>query len=275
MTCPPIVPLYPPGDGVPIAAEGRYLAHRLHQQGTAHKPLVYSNYVVSLDGRIALEYPHSGHTGVPKTITSAVDWRLYQELAAQADVLLTSGRYLRELAEGQAQDGLPVGENFPDLIEWRLEQGLEAQPAVVILTRSLDLPMELLPKLGRTTYVATGANADKRNLAAVAETGVPVLLAGEDKEVDGCRLVEDLGEKGYRSIYSIAGPGLLDTLLRAGKVDRLYLTHAHTLLGGKKYDTLLESKVLDPAARFVLEELSLDRGDTHRQEQLFATYKRT
>jgi riboflavin biosynthesis pyrimidine reductase len=258
-----------------VKTEGRYLAHRLDRRGTSSEPFVYSNYVVSLDGRIALEYPHSGHTGVPKTITSAVDWRLYQELAAQADVLLTSGRYLRELAAGKAQDGLPVGENFPDLLAWRREQGLEEQPAVVILSRSLDLPLEIvLQDAKRKVYVATGANADKRRLAAVAETGVPVLLAGEDKEVDGCRLIEELGAKGYRSIYSIAGPGLLDTLLRAAKVDRLYLTQVHTLLGGQCYDTLLESQVLEPAARFELEELYFDRGDDERQGQMFGVYRR-
>ena len=119
MSYPPLIPLYPPGDGNAVAAEGRYLAHGLHRLCTAGKPLVYSNYVVSLDGRIALEYPHSCHTAIPEAITSAVDWRLYQELAAQADILLTSGRYLRELDEGKAQDGLPVGKNFPDLIDWR------------------------------------------------------------------------------------------------------------------------------------------------------------
>jgi riboflavin biosynthesis pyrimidine reductase len=124
----------------------------------------------------------------------------------------------------------------------------------------------------RTVYIATGANADKRQLAAVAETGIPVLLAGDNMEVDGCRLIEELGEKGYRSIYSIAGPGLLDTLLRAGKVDRLYLTQVHSLLGGQCYDTLLESSVLKPAAQFRLEELYLDQSQPQRPGQLFATY---
>lgn len=275
MNCPPLLPLFPHNDGRPVAAEGRYLAHRLHRLGTTEQPLVYCNYVVSLDGRIALEYPHSGHTGVPETITSAVDWRLYQELAAQADVLLTSGRYLRELAAGKAQDTLPVGNAYTELIEWRKTEGLTPQPHVVVLSRSLDLPLEeLLPELEHEITVATGAGADKRKLAAVAETGVPVLLAGDGIEVDGCRLIEELGQKGYCSIYSIAGPGLLDTLLRAGKVDRLYLTQVHTLLGGKDYDTLLESRLLNPAARFELGELYLDQGDTERQGQLFATYRK-
>lgn len=275
MTCPPVIPLYPVSDGKPVPAEGLYLAHRLHSMGTAGKPYVYSNYVVSLDGRIALEYPHSSHSGIPRAITSAIDWRLYQELAAQADVLLTSGRYIRKLAEGKAQSSLPVGDDFPDLLEWRLSQGLAPQPDVVILSRSLDLPLQtVLQDSTRNVYVATGANADKRKLAAVAGTGVPVLLAGEDRDVDGCRLVEELGARGYRSIYSIAGPGLLDTLLKAGRVDRLYLTQVHTLLGGMNFDTLLEAAVLEPAARFELEETFFDKGDSSRQGQLFSTFRK-
>jgi riboflavin biosynthesis pyrimidine reductase len=145
----------------------------------------------------------------------------------------------------------------------------------VILSRSLELPLDkVLPMLARKVIVATGVEADKRRLAAVAASGVPVLLVGDTDEVDGCLLIEELGMKGYRSIYAIAGPGLLDTLLRAGKVDRLYLTQVHTLLGGKCYDTLLESAVLDPAARFELDELYLEQGAQRRQGQMFGVYRK-
>jgi len=276
MNKPSLMQLYPPcRDNQPMI-NGLYLAHRLDRRGESGHPFVYSNYVLSLDGRIALEYPHSGHIGIPPPITSDIDWRLYQELAAQADVLLTSGRYIRELASGKAQAAPPLSKHFPDLIRWRREQGMERQPALVILSRSLDLPLnELLPTLERKVYVATGASADKRKLAAITETGVPVLLLGEQREVDGCQLVRELGEMGYHSIYAIAGPGLLDTLLRAGRVDRLYLTQVHTLLGGERYATLLEAAVLKPEARFALEALYYEPGGKEIQGQFFAVYNKT
>jgi len=267
--------LYPPCQDTHPRVPGLYLAHRLDQRGKPGHPFVYTNYVLSLDGRIALKYPHSEHISIPPTITSDIDWRLYQELAAQADVLLTSGRYIRELAAGKTQSCPPIGENFPDLIDWRLEQGMEAQPALVILSRSLDLPLDkVLPTLKRTVYVATGPEADKRKLAAVAATGVPILLLGEKSEVDGCQLVEELGGMGYRSIYAIAGPAILDTLLRANQVDRLYLTQVHTLLGGQHYTTLLESAVLELEARFDLEALYFEKGDKLKQAQFFAVYNK-
>lgn len=261
-----------PGPQQKVAVAQLYLQHRLHHKGSRARPFVYTNYVTTLDGRIALEYPHSGHSSIPADITSDIDHRLYQELAAQAEVLLTSGRYVRRLAEGSAQQPLPIGEEYQDLLQWRLEQGMEEQPAVVILSRSLDLPLELLASLKRKVYVATGSRADKRKLAAIGGTGVSVLLSGDGEEVEGCSLVDELGGMGYTSIYSIAGPALLDTLLRAGMVDRLYLTQVHMLFGGQNYDTLLEGPLLEPAASFCLESLFYDRGTDHRTPQSFAVF---
>lgn len=249
-----------------------YLQHQLHRKGSKSSPFVYTNYVVTLDGRIALEYPHANRTSIPADITSDIDRRLYQELAAQAGVLLTSGRYLRQLSEGQAQHPPPISDAYPDLLQWRLEQGLEQQPAVVILSRSLDLPLDALTSLGRKVYVATGSGADKRKLAAIAESGVSILLSGEGEEVEGCELIAELGMMGYTSIYSIAGPALLNTLLRAGKVDRLYLTQVHMIFGGEKYDTLLKGPLLSPAASFCLNSLYYDRGAAGRPPQSFAVF---
>jgi riboflavin biosynthesis pyrimidine reductase len=149
---------------------------------------------------------------------------------------------------------------------------MEEQPALVILTRTLDLPLDVLESLGRKVYVATGNGADKRKLAAIAQTGATVLLSGNGECVDGCELIDELGRMGYTSIYSIAGPALLDTLLRAGKVDRLYLTQVHMLFGGQNYDTLLEGPLLEPAASFCLQSLYYDIGCKERPPQSFAVF---
>ncbi len=266
-----IQPLYP-HQQPRVSVVQLYLQHELHRKGSKSSPFVYTNYVVTLDGRIALEYPHADRTCIPADITSEIDRRLYQELAAQASVLLTSGRYLRQLSEGQAQHPPPIGDEYPDLLQWRLEQGLEKQPAVVFLSRTLDLPLDTLTSLGRRVYVAAGSGADQRKLAAIAESGVSILLSGEGKDVEGCELIAELGMMGYTSIYSIAGPALLNTLLRAGKVDRLYLTQVHMIFGGEVYDTLLKGPLLSPAASFCLNSLYYDRGAADRPPQSFAVF---
>lgn len=259
-----------------LSLEGLYLEHALHSGKPSRRSCVYTNYVASLDGRIAIEHPlRDGHT-VPESIANPRDWRLYQELAAQADVLVTSARYFRELSEGTAQDNLPLSQDaaFSDLHAWRREQGLAPQPAVVILSTSLDLPLvKLCESMDRSVYVATGDDADPKALAEVEASGARVLFSGEGTKVDGRRLIDNLLQEGFSSIYSIAGPGILKTLLQAGVLDRLYLTQVHRLIGGKSFDTLLESELIQPPADFELQALYYDAPEGDDAGQFFSVYE--
>ncbi len=266
--------LYPaPIEQVPL--EGLYLHDNPLTPAHSTLPCVYTNFITSLDGRIAIEHPETGKVKVPSSITNPRDWRLYQELAAKSDVLITTARYLRELAEGTAQDVLPLSDDpeFADLFAWREARGLPAQPAVVILTASLDLPLvTLCETMSRPVYIATGDNADVKALQKLEHIGARILYTGNDKHVDGKKLVGALTEEGYRNIYSIAGPGVLETLIEARVLDRLYLTQAHRLIGGSSYDTLLEDDLLKPPADFRLQALYYDPPDETCFGQFFAVY---
>jgi riboflavin biosynthesis pyrimidine reductase len=266
--------LPPTGTESPLA--GLYLRERLHARGSPQRPFVYSNYVSSIDGRIALPTPDHRSHQVPTAIANARDWRLYQELAAQADVLLTSARYFRQSMQGEQQDQLPVGqaEAFADLRAWRLQEGLSAQPDVVILSSSLDIPAAALQDYPeRRIYLATGGGNDLARAQALAEaTGATLLQAGTGVAVNGAALVEQLGRAGYRSIYAIAGPAVLNTLLRGRVLDRLYLTQAHRLLGGVEFDTLNWGPVLTGPVSLEPVQLYLDRHAPEGSSQLFASY---
>jgi len=80
--------------------------------GRGHKPtrqrLVAGEPETQLDGRIAVPHPTRPGLTVPETIANDRDWRLFQELAAQADLIISSGRYLRDWADGRAQEILRV-----------------------------------------------------------------------------------------------------------------------------------------------------------------------
>ena len=58
-------------------------------------------FLSSLDGRIALEDVSQSTTYIPKHLTTASDFRLFMELHAQADCLITHGGYMRALSEGR------------------------------------------------------------------------------------------------------------------------------------------------------------------------------
>jgi len=255
-----VLQLYPESAGE-IGLEGLYLQHNLHQLGTAAQPVVYANFITSLDGRIGVPKPGTQTHQVPPTVANSRDWRLYQELAAQADLLITSARYFRQLESGDAQDTLPVGQHdaYSDLRQWRIEQGLTPQPAVAILSSSLNIPLAALQAYrDRSLFVVTGATADQQRVGAIEAEGIRVLMAGPGNKVTGKGLLQCLTTEGFRSLYAIAGPQVLHTLTSAGVLNRLYLTVAHRLLGGREFDTLAWGESLHPPADFSLYQLYYD-----------------
>lgn len=243
----PVTRLYPsPGEECPL--EGLYLQHRLHTRGQPDRPFVYSNFITSLDGRIAVGSEDRTTRTVPAATGNPRDWRLYQELAGQADLLISSGRFYRQSIIGEAQDILPVDRNavFEDIHEWRIRQGLREQPDIAVISGSLDIPLAALePYQDRRIVVITGEEAEQTKAGKLKDHGVEIIHAGTGTQVDGSLMISGLATLGYRSIYAVAGPAVFYTLLKSRVVDRLYLTIAQQLLGGDSYDTLTTGPLLD------------------------------
>jgi riboflavin biosynthesis pyrimidine reductase len=261
----PVTRLFPsPAGSRPL--RGLYLDDTLFPTASheGSGPFVYSSFVASLDGRIALPDPKTQTHVVPKATANPRDWRLFQELAARADVLVTTGRYIRDLAQGTAQDDLPVSgkPEFADLIEWRRARGLAPQPAVAIVSASLNLPIPTrVLESGRPLYLVTGAAADPEHAAALETQGIRVLRAGDEMRVRGRRLVAALHDEGFENIDMIAGPELLNTLIADDVLNCLFLTQVARLLGGVSFDTLIKGERLDPPRGLRLRMLHLDGGD--------------
>ena len=266
-----VLRLYPlPAEQTPL--KGLYLSLNLHRQAAEGDMLIYSNYVASMDGRISLRDADSGQFIVPGAIANKRDWRLYQELAAQADVMITSARYFRQLAQGQAQDLLPVGQgpDYADLLDWRRDQGMDVQPAIAIVSNSLDIPAAALDMMyGRDIYVFTTEQADSTWIMALKHHGAHVIHAGDDERVDGGVFKRQLADLGFRSAYVIAGPQVHGTLIKAGALDRLFLTTHYTLLGGEEFHTMLQDELTAPA-RLELISMYLDKEPD--SQQMFTQY---
>lgn len=267
--------LYPP-PFAEVPLRGLYLQQNLHQQGSCAQPFVYANFLASLDGRIALEDGMTGETYLPKSLTTPDDFRLFLELEAQADCLITHGGYLRALHEARLGNILQIGcqPEHADLAQWRLDHSLAAQPAVVIASASLDFPMPpSLKAHGQAVYIATGRNADPIRIARWREEGYEVLLAGEGRLVEGGALIPALGERGYRSIYLIAGPHMLDTMVRDGQLQRLYQTITHQLMGGETFRTLVPGPLLGPVGHLKMRSLYYDANSHGEAGQWFAQFE--
>ncbi len=270
----PLQCLYPEPGARPLA--GLYLdpGWRAAAQAGPEGCFVYANYVASLDGRIAVAAGAGEPLQVPAAIANARDWRLYLELAAQADVLLVSGRYVRELAAGTAQADFALGEDAPaDLLEFRRSLGLASRPAIAVLSASLELPIEPLERARRQrrVLVLTRRGASTRHRRALAAAEVEVLdIAGREQAVG---LLAALAGRDLRYVYAVAGPGVLRTLVAADRLNRLYLTTVFRLLGGDAIATLLRGDALQPPTRFRLREAYLDQSpDVSEPPQLMQVF---
>lgn len=236
--------LYPTSERAKCSLEGTYLKLNLHQQAADRDVFIYANYISSLDGRISLFDTSIGEYAVPKAIANPYDWRLYQELAGQSDVMITSARYFRQLAVGKAQDLLPVGsaEQFADIQQWRITHGLRKQPDVVILSDSLDIPEAALAGLhDRNVFVMTSQQADCQKIEKLSQIGVTVIQA--EGVVTGQFIKAQLIQLGFKSAYMIAGPKVHHTLLVDGCLNELFLTSHFSLLGGKLFHSILDDEL--------------------------------
>jgi len=271
-----ILELYP-DPGRKHRLRGLYLDQSLVSAlSSGERPFIYSNFISSLDGRIALPAPHRSSHQVPPAIANARDWRLFQELAAQADLLITSARYFRQVCDQEAQAELPIGSapEFDDLRDWRSTQGLSQQPDIAIFSSSLDIPVAALNQYrNRKIFLITGAAADAGKLAAIKDASpVQILICGNGVNVDASTLRDKLAKQGYRRIYAIAGPSVLHALVQGKALDRLYHTTAHCLLGGTEFDTFLNGNELSPAANMPLQAMYLDPRAPEGVGQTLAIY---
>lgn len=268
-----ILQLYPHSAMLPL--QGLYLNHdlrRLEKKG----PFVYANFVVSLDGRIAIPDREKGGMKVPPQIANERDWRLFQELAIQADLIITTGRYLRDYAAGKAQEILRVYDDprFADLQTWRTARGLPPQPDLVVISSSLDFPIpDALTHGRRRVLVVTDRSADPQRVRALEARLGQVWIAG-DEQVTGRAFVQRMGELGYRFIYSAAGPKIAHMLLSDGVLDRLYLTHVCRILGDAPFSSIVEGPPLQAAVDMPLRSLYYDPVVFNGAGQLFGCYGR-
>lgn len=271
MTDTPLIQLFP--HSATVALAGLYLTHNLRRLA-ADQTFVYANFVASLDGRIAIPDAVKGGMKVPLNIANARDWRLFQELAIQADLIITTGRYLRDYAAGKAQEILRVYDDprFSDLKAWRTTQGLTPQPDLVVISSSLDFPVpDALTQGGRRVVIVTDGRAPARRIHELEARVGQVFVAGDNK-VEGRRFVELMANQGYHIIYSAAGPKIAHMLLTGGVLDRLYLTQVSRVLGGAPFSSIVEGPLLAHAIDLPLRTLYYDAASTENAGQLFGCY---
>ena len=272
---PELLQLFPP----PVRERplsGLYLEESLSEptfEGAV--PFLYANFVTSLDGRIAATGA-DGVSRLPEGLSNSRDWRLFRELQAHADCLVTHGGYLRALESGILGNILQVGHaaGSDSMARWRIEKGMGPQPAVAIVSSSLDFSLpRSLSDHGQAVHVLTTTVAPNERIAALRASGCEVVALGSGSLVGGRQVTTVLGERGYRRLYLQTGPGMLETTLRDRVLSRLYLTLSHRVVGGERFDTMLRGGLLGVAGSLRLRALYLDQSAEGGSGQFFASFE--
>lgn len=267
-----------------LQLEGLYLEQRLMDRAAEiGRSLVLTNYLTDKNGVIA-KVTKEGRFEIPGALKNSSDWERYQELMAQADVIISSGDYFKRLKT--SQDILyqfEPGHAFETLGQWRLDSGYKKRsPDVAIVTRQFDFDLpEELRRSGRRIIIFTTdamANSDKANALRNADT---LILGCGAAGVDGGRMVAALSEDmRYRVILMASGPNVLNLLLDAKRLDLFYVTEAQVeipfddpadvqtvLPGGKK---MSELHAFHLAHQFIQEDVVTENGS--RISQSFLRY---
>ena len=188
---------------------------------------VYTNFVSTLDGVVAIPSLPNSNTVVAGD--NDADRFLMGLLRALADVVLVGAGVLRASPKST----------------WRAEQIFPpAAAAYAELRASLDLPpapeIAVLcgwghiepdhPVLRGRALVLTSDRGVTRLENRLPDTAVVVSL-GRELRFSGDVIIDALRERGHRRILSEAGPHTFGALLKAGRVDELFLTRSPFLAG--------------------------------------------
>ena len=264
-----------PDAGKTVPLQGLYL--RLHDLASSDqsRPAIYANFLSSLDGRIAVKDEGEQHYKLPGSLKSDEDFQLFLELFAHADCIVTHGGYMRSLAEGRLGNVLQIPNHkwTRYIHEWRADKGLPKHPDLVIVSGSLEFPWhESLDSSQQTVHIATGGMSEQKNKQSWQDAGHHVHEFGGQHDVDVHQLVNFLSRQGYQSVYLVAGPQLLQDLMRQHYVDRFFVTINHQLLGGGDFKTMLSEKIADDSRAMRLQNLHMSVESSNGVGQWFADF---
>lgn len=202
-------------------------------EAAAGRSWVALGMVCSLDGAATV----AGRTA---ELGGAADRLAFQRLRDASDAILVGAETVR--VEGYRP---PIG--TAERRAGRRERGLAEVPRLVIVSGSLELPLDLplLRDPDNPPLVVTHGAVSRERLATVEEVA-EVVEVGRGPRVDLARLLGLLARRGLGRVLCEGGPRLAGALLADDLIDEVFLTIAPSLVGG-------------PASRIVQAELEVAR----------------
>ena len=191
------------------------------------RPLVYANFVSSIDGIVALPSVAAS----PSMISgkSEADRFVMGLLRAFADVVLIGAGTLLAEPEHRWTPGFIYPQATDHYAALRRELGLRADPELFVLTATGTLDPSPAALAG-ATVLTTGRGA-RRMASGGRRTPLAVVELGEEGPLDVRRVLRYLHRRGYARVLSEGGPKVIGELLAHGVLDELFLTVSPKLFG--------------------------------------------
>ncbi|MDQ3571943.1 MAG: dihydrofolate reductase family protein [Actinomycetota bacterium] len=180
------------------------------------RPYLMTNFALTLDGRATIG-------GVSGPIGSDRDTELLVGLRTRADAVMIGAGTMRAERYGRVV-------RDPAKRARREDEGLAADPLMVIVSGRLDLPWDapLFEEGAGEVVIFTASESE------APETATPTHVVRHGPGVDLAGAMAYLRhERGVRSLLCEGGPHLHAELLTLGLVDELFVTHAPKLTGGE------------------------------------------
>jgi len=224
-------------------------------------PTVYTNFVASLDGSVALpEIPGSNQL---ISGGSEADHFVMGLLRAFADVIVVGSGTLRGSPTGTWSPAGPHPESASLFAELRRLRGRPELPELAILSGRGTID-EQHPALAQRAVILTSTAGASRLRGRVPES-VEVTPLTSEAEIDPPVVLCALRERGHRLILFEAGPNTFGRFAAAGLIDDLFLTVSPLLTGGSAQTRLSLVEGIEPSSDGLVggELVSLRRHQNH------------
>jgi len=217
-------------DHAELTVEAAFTGLDLAAQAPAERPYVIANMVSSLDGRAAV----AGRSGA---LGGAADRAVFHELRGQVDAVLVGSRTMRTESYGALV-------RDDERRERRRAAGLEPMPIGAVVTRSLDLALDIPLFQDPESTIVVFTSGDAELPPRPADVRVTRIPARELTMAAALRRLR--ADHGVRSVLCEGGPTVLGALVAEGVLDELFLTASPLLVGGDAPHVLEASSIGDP-----------------------------
>lgn len=217
--------IFPKNKTVPI--ESAYTDLHLRDRPPQRRPYVVLNMVSSVDGRAIVE-------GRTKLLGSDVDRTLFLQLRTQVDAVLAGTRTVKVENYGRLV-------RRPELADLRRKKGLAPQPLAVMVSRSMQLPLDapLFHDPESRVVVFTNSQEEDRDLPK----NVEVVHTGSG-DLSLANIFASLrADFDVQTLLIEGGPTINAAVLAEGLADELFLTLSPKLVGGRDPLTIVAGDI--------------------------------